>query len=66
VDNRVIVVRSPAESKNFSSPLCVKTGSAAHPASYSGATGGHFPRGKVLPGRDTDHSPRSSAKVKNE
>jgi len=29
-------------------------------------TGGPFPGGKARPGRDADHSPRSSAKVKNE
>jgi hypothetical protein len=28
--------------------------------------GGPFPWGKVRPGRDADHSPPSSAKVKNE
>jgi hypothetical protein len=28
--------------------------------------GGPFPRGKVRPGRDADHSPPSSAEVKNE
>jgi hypothetical protein len=29
-------------------------------------TGGSFPGGKARPGRDTDHSPPSSAEVKNE
>jgi hypothetical protein len=29
-------------------------------------TGGSFPRGKVQPGRDADHSSPSSAEVKNE
>jgi hypothetical protein len=29
-------------------------------------TGGSFPGGKARPGRDADHSPRSSAEVKNE
>jgi hypothetical protein len=29
-------------------------------------TGGPFPGGKVRPGRDADHSPPSSAEVKNE
>jgi hypothetical protein len=42
--------------------LRVQTGSGAHPASYSMGT----ERGKVRPGRDADHSPPSSAEVKNE
>jgi hypothetical protein len=29
-------------------------------------TGGPFPGGKVRPGRDADHSPPSSAEIKNE
>jgi hypothetical protein len=29
-------------------------------------TGVPFPGGKARPGRDTDHSPQSSAEVKNE
>jgi hypothetical protein len=29
-------------------------------------TGGPFPGGKARPGRDADHSPPSSAEVKNE
>jgi hypothetical protein len=48
-----------------SSP-CVQTGSGAHPASYPMGTGGSFPGVKARPGRDADHSPRSSAEVKNE
>jgi hypothetical protein len=30
------------------------------------STGGPFPEGKARPGHDVDHSPRSSAEVKNE
>jgi hypothetical protein len=41
--------------KNFSSNLCVQTGSGAHPASYPVDTGGPFPEGKARPRRDTDH-----------
>jgi hypothetical protein len=52
--------------KDFSSSLCVQTGSGAHPASYSMSTGGPFPGDKAWPGHDTDHSPPSSAKVVNE
>jgi hypothetical protein len=36
-------VRSPAEAKDFSSNLCVQSGSEAHPASCSMGTGGPFP-----------------------
>jgi hypothetical protein len=52
--------------KDFSSSPCVQTGSGAHPASCKMGTGGSFPEGKARPGRDADHSPRSSADVKNE
>jgi hypothetical protein len=52
--------------KDFSSNLCVQTGSKAHPASCPMDTEGPFPGGKARPGRDADHSPPSSAEVKNE
>jgi hypothetical protein len=42
-----------------------KTGSGAHPASGNGYRGS-FPWGKARPGSDADHSPPSSAEVKNE
>jgi hypothetical protein len=64
--DRAIGVRSPAEAKDFSSRLCVQTGSGAHPASCTMATGGPFPGGKARPGRDADHLPPSSAEVVNE
>jgi hypothetical protein len=60
-----IGVRSPAEAENFSSNLCVHTGSGAHPASCTMSTWGPFPGGKARPGRDADHSPPSSVEVKN-
>jgi hypothetical protein len=41
--DRVIGVRSPAGAKDFSSSLCVQTGSGAHPASCTTGTGGPFP-----------------------
>jgi hypothetical protein len=66
LDDRAIRVRSPAGEKDFSSNLHVQTGSGAHPASCTMGTGGPFPRGKARPGRDADHSPQSSAEVKNE
>jgi hypothetical protein len=50
----------------FSSILCIQTSSEADPASYPMDTGGPFPGGKARPGRDDDHSPPSSADVKNE
>jgi hypothetical protein len=39
LDDRAIGVRSPAEAKDFSSILCVQTGSGAHPASCTMGTG---------------------------
>jgi hypothetical protein len=59
-------VRSPTEEEDFSSNLCVQTGSGAHPVSYTMGTGGSVPGGKARPGRDADHSPPSSAEVKKE
>jgi hypothetical protein len=66
LDDRTIGVRSLAGAKDFSSNLCVQTGSGAHPASCTMGTGGPFPGGKAWPGRDADHSPLSSAEVENE
>jgi hypothetical protein len=37
---------SPAGTKDFSSNLCVQTGSGAHPAYCTMGTGGPFPGGK--------------------
>jgi hypothetical protein len=50
LDDRAIGVRSPAEAKDFSSNLCVQTGSEAHPASCTMGTGGPFPGGKSAAG----------------
>jgi hypothetical protein len=66
LDDRAIGVRSPAGAKDFSSTLCVQTGSGTHPASCTMGTGGPFPGGKARPGRDADHLPQSSADVVNE
>jgi hypothetical protein len=66
LDDRAIGVRFPAGAKDFSSSLCVQTGSGAHPASYPIGIGGPTPGGKARPGRDADHSPLSSAEVVNE
>jgi hypothetical protein len=55
--DRAIDVRSPAGAKDFSSSLCVQTGSRAHPASCTMGTGGPLPGAKARTGRDADHSP---------
>jgi hypothetical protein len=66
LNDRAIAVRSPAEARDFSSSLCVQTGSEAHPSSCTMGTGGPFPGGKARPGRDADHLPPSSAEVVTE
>jgi hypothetical protein len=66
LDDRAIGVRSPAGAKDFSSILCVQTGSGAHSVSCPMGTGGPFPGGKARPVCDTDHSPPSSSEVVNE
>jgi hypothetical protein len=66
LDDRASGVRCPAGAKDFSSSLCVQTGSVARPASCTMGTGGPFPGGKARPGRDADHSSLSSAEVVNE
>jgi hypothetical protein len=66
LDDRAIGFRFPAGAKDFSSILCVQTGSGFHPASCPMGTGSPFPGGKARPGRDADHSPPSSAEVVNE
>jgi hypothetical protein len=66
LDDWAIEVRFPAEAKDFSSSLCIQTGSEVYPASCTMGTGGSFPRGKARTGRDADHSPPSSAEVENE
>ncbi|KDR20946.1 hypothetical protein L798_03885 [Zootermopsis nevadensis] len=53
----------PDNSREFF--LCVQTGSGVLPTSYPMGTG-VLSRGKTRPGRDADHSPPSSAEVKNE
>jgi hypothetical protein len=45
LDDRAIEVRSLADAKDFSSNLCVQTGSGAYPASSPMGTGGPFPPG---------------------
>jgi hypothetical protein len=45
--DQAIGVRSPAGAKDFSSILCVQTGSEAHPASCTMGTAGPFPGAKA-------------------
>jgi hypothetical protein len=66
LDDRAIGVRSPAWTKDFSSSLCVQTGSGAHPASYTMGTGGPFPGAKRGRGVTLTTPPPSSAEVVNE
>jgi hypothetical protein len=66
LDDRAIGVRFLAGAKDFSSSLCVQTGSGAHAASCTMGTGVLSPGVKARPGRDADHSPPSSAEVVNE
>jgi hypothetical protein len=41
--------------KDFSSSLCVQTGSGVHPASCTMGNGGHFPGAIARPESDADH-----------
>jgi hypothetical protein len=66
LDDRVVEVRSPAGAKDFSSILCVQTGSGVHPASCTMGTGGPFLGAKARPGRDADHLLPYIAEVMNE
>jgi hypothetical protein len=66
LEDRAMEVRSWQRREDFSSGLCVQTGSGAHLVSCIMGTGGPFPRAKARPGPDADHSPPSSAEVENE
>jgi hypothetical protein len=48
------------------SNLCVQTGSGTHPASCTKSTGGPLAGAKARPGRDADHSPLSTAEIRND
>jgi hypothetical protein len=50
LDDRAIGFLFPAGENDFSSSLCVQTGSGAHPASCTMSTGGSFPGGKNAAG----------------
>jgi hypothetical protein len=58
------VVRFPVGAGNFSLYHRVQNGFGARPASHPMGTRGSFP-GVKRPGREADHSPPSSAEVKN-
>jgi hypothetical protein len=58
------LVRFPAVSINYSLLRRVQTGSEAHPESYLMGIRG-FSQGVKRPRRDADHSPPSSAEVKD-
>jgi hypothetical protein len=62
LDGRRVGVRVPVGSKIYLLQV-VRTGSGAHPASYSMGTKGFFPE-EQRPGREADHLPPSSAEVK--
>jgi hypothetical protein len=64
LDDRGSKVRFPAGAGNFSLHHHVQNGSGTHPASYPVGTRGSLPRVK-RPEREADHSPPSSAEVKN-
>jgi hypothetical protein len=57
------MVRFPVGAGNFPFHHHVQNGSGAHPASYPMGTGAFSP-GVKRPGREADHSPPSSAEVK--
>jgi hypothetical protein len=63
LDNWSSRVQFPAGAWNFSLYHRVQNGSGAHPASHPMVTRGSFP-GVKRQGREADHSPPSSAEVK--
>jgi hypothetical protein len=64
LDDRGSRIRFPAGAGNFSLHHPVQNGSGAYPASYTMDTRGFFPGVKAV-GREADHSPLATAKVKN-
>jgi hypothetical protein len=63
LDDRGSRVRFTAEAGSFSLHRRVQNGSGTHPASYPMSTRSSF-LGVKRPGRESDHSPPSSAEVK--
>jgi hypothetical protein len=67
LDDRAIEVRSPTVADFLLAPASRPAlGPTQPPIQWVMGTGGSFPGGKARPGRDADHSPPSSAEVKNE
>jgi hypothetical protein len=65
LEDRATIVRSPTETKYFPVALCPDE--VCGPLSLlSNGYRGFFPWGKARPERDADHSPPTSAEVKNE
>jgi hypothetical protein len=64
LDDRCSSVRFPARAGSFSLHQRVQNGSGAHPASYSTGIWDSSSGGVKRPGLETDHSPPSSAEVK--
>jgi hypothetical protein len=64
LDDQGSRVRIPAGAGNFSLHHRVQNGSGAHPVSYPMGTRG-FSLGVKRQGHESDHSPPSSAEVKN-
>jgi hypothetical protein len=64
LDDRGFRVRFPAGAGNISLHHRVQNGSRAHPTSYPMGARGSFLEGVKRPGREADHSPPSSAEVK--
>jgi hypothetical protein len=62
VDDRAFGVRSPAGANDFSSSLCVQTGSGAHPVQW--VSGVLFPG--IKSGRGVTLTTPSSAEIENE
>jgi hypothetical protein len=66
LDDRAIVVRSPAGANDFFFILCVQTTLRPTQPPVQWVPGVLSPGVKARPGRDADHSPPSGAEFENE
>jgi hypothetical protein len=64
LEDRGSRIRFPAGAGNYALHHRVQNGSGSHPTSHPMGTGGSF-SGVKRPGSEADHSPPSSAEVKN-
>jgi hypothetical protein len=64
LDDRGSRVRFAAAPENFSLHHRFQNGPGTHPTSYPISASDPFPGGVKRPGRESDHSPPSSAEVK--